>query len=289
MLIAGGMTHGTSSMPRHLRWPLAGMLWTKWATTKPMIALKMTAVMANRQDCSTTIQNVSRLNRNSKLPKPTKLVIDFVQRRQMDRIEGRVDHQDGDQQDQRQRHQEGDGRFALHQLAQAGASVARQGAIAVVGRRCRPWPCSVLRCQLMLVRKTPPRDYDGEASSSIRFSALVAHEAFDFARRPIQRLLHRLALEVADRHLGLDALVVDLLGDLVRRGRRGDREDLVVVRVGVVVERALRRPFLGPGLEGRSASRTTADRSRRSPPPSSRPTRPATGARAGSWPPTCSC
>ena len=48
--MAGGMTHGTSSMPRHLRWPLLGMLCTKWATTKPMIALKITAVMANRHD-----------------------------------------------------------------------------------------------------------------------------------------------------------------------------------------------------------------------------------------------
>ena len=60
---------------------------------------------------------------------------------------------------------------------------------------------------------------------------LVAHEPFDFARGPIEGLLQRLALEVANRHLGLDALVVDLLGDLVRRGRRGDREDLVIVRV----------------------------------------------------------
>ena len=50
VLMAGGMTQGTSSMPRHLRWPLVGMLYTKWATTKPMIALKITAVMANRHD-----------------------------------------------------------------------------------------------------------------------------------------------------------------------------------------------------------------------------------------------
>ena len=74
-------------------------------------------------------------------------------------------------------------------------------------------------------------------------------------------------------HLGLDRLGVDLVGDLRRRRRRRDRQDLVVVRVRVVVERALRRPFLGPGLERRSGSRTTAGRSRRSPPPSSRPPR----------------
>jgi hypothetical protein len=56
VLIAGGMTHGTSSIPRHFRCPLAGMLCTKCATMKPMIALKITAVMAKTQDCCTTIQ-----------------------------------------------------------------------------------------------------------------------------------------------------------------------------------------------------------------------------------------
>ena len=50
-------------------------------------------------------------------------------------------------------------------------------------------------------------------------------------------------------HLGLHALGVDLLRDLRRSWRRGDRQDLMVVRVGIVVERALGRPFLGPGLE----------------------------------------
>ena len=115
------------------------------------------------------------------------------------------------------------------------------------------------------------------------------HEAFDLALGPGQRLFHRLALQVAHGHLGHDALRVDLHGDLGRRRRRGDRQDLVVVRVRVVVERALRRPFLGPGLERRSGWRTTADRSRRSPPPSSRPPPAATGGPAGSWPPACSC
>ena len=75
--MAGGITHGTSSMPRHLRWPLAGMLWTKCATKKPMMALNTTAVMAKMQDCCTTIQNVSRLNRNRKFPNPTNRSIDL--------------------------------------------------------------------------------------------------------------------------------------------------------------------------------------------------------------------
>src|ERR1043165_6462191 len=71
VLIAGGMTHGTSSMPRHLRWPLDGMLCTKCATMKPISALKM-------QDCFTTSQKVSRLNRKTKLPSPTKRSIDLL-------------------------------------------------------------------------------------------------------------------------------------------------------------------------------------------------------------------
>src|SRR5205807_9868011 len=36
VLIAGGITHGISSIPRHLRWPLAGRLWTKCAAMKPI-------------------------------------------------------------------------------------------------------------------------------------------------------------------------------------------------------------------------------------------------------------
>ncbi len=48
--MAGGMTQGTSSMPRHLRCPLVGTTWTKWAITKPMTTLKNTAVKVNRHD-----------------------------------------------------------------------------------------------------------------------------------------------------------------------------------------------------------------------------------------------
>src|SRR3954470_16942277 len=36
---------------------------------------------------------------------------------------------------------------------------------------------------------------------------LVAHEPFDFAGRPVQGFLQRLALEVAHRHLGHDPLI----------------------------------------------------------------------------------
>ncbi|MGY4370771.1 hypothetical protein ACVW1A_006836 [Bradyrhizobium sp. LB1.3] len=51
------------------------MLWTKCATMKPISALKTTAVIAKMQDCLTTIQNVSRLNRKVKLLRPTNFVI----------------------------------------------------------------------------------------------------------------------------------------------------------------------------------------------------------------------
>ena len=48
----------------------------------------------------------------------------LVQRREVDRIAGRIGHQDGDQQNEGKRHQEGDGRLALHQLVQAAALAA---------------------------------------------------------------------------------------------------------------------------------------------------------------------
>src|SRR5689334_14937693 len=75
--IAGGMTHGISSIPRHLRCFRVGMLCTKCASTNPVHALKITAVIAKMHDCFTTIQKSSRLNRNSKLPSPTKRSIDL--------------------------------------------------------------------------------------------------------------------------------------------------------------------------------------------------------------------
>src|SRR5438046_5762426 len=46
VLIAGGITQGTSSMPRHLRCPFAGTLCTKCATQKPISALNTTALTA---------------------------------------------------------------------------------------------------------------------------------------------------------------------------------------------------------------------------------------------------
>ena len=46
-------------------------------TTKPISALKTTAVMAKMQLCHTTIQKVSRSNRYSKFSKPTNSSIDL--------------------------------------------------------------------------------------------------------------------------------------------------------------------------------------------------------------------
>src|SRR5262245_53661796 len=40
---ASGITHGTSSMPRHLRWPLVGKLLMRCAVISPITALKNTA------------------------------------------------------------------------------------------------------------------------------------------------------------------------------------------------------------------------------------------------------
>ena len=73
--IAAGITQGISSMPRHRRCLLAGTLCTRWATMKPSSALNATAVSAKMHDCCTTIQNVSRVNRKVKLPRPMNLSI----------------------------------------------------------------------------------------------------------------------------------------------------------------------------------------------------------------------
>src|SRR3954462_10591950 len=71
VLMAGGITQGMSSMPRHLRCPFPGTLCTKCATQKPMSALKSTALRAKMHDCFTTIQNVSRVKRKLKFDRPT--------------------------------------------------------------------------------------------------------------------------------------------------------------------------------------------------------------------------
>src|SRR5947209_1805041 len=73
--MAGGITHGTSSSPRQMRCLVVGMLCMRWATTKPISALKNTALSANRQDWNSTSWNVWRFSRNEKLASPTKVVI----------------------------------------------------------------------------------------------------------------------------------------------------------------------------------------------------------------------
>src|SRR4029078_11067987 len=72
------------------------------------------------------------------------------------------------------------------------------------------------------------------------------HEAFALTFSPGEHLFHGFALVITQAHLGQGRLRIDLLCDLWRGGRRGDRKRLVVVRVRIVVERALRRPFLLP-------------------------------------------
>ena len=53
------------------------------------------------------------------VPQPHKLGHPLIQQAEVDRIQPRVNHQPDDQQDQRQAHQEGDGRAPAHQQAEA--------------------------------------------------------------------------------------------------------------------------------------------------------------------------
>src|SRR3954470_14254522 len=71
---ASGITHGTSSMPRHLRCPLTGRLLMRCAVIRPISALKNTADSAKIADCWTTIQNTSRDSRKVKFDSPMKRV-----------------------------------------------------------------------------------------------------------------------------------------------------------------------------------------------------------------------
>src|SRR5215470_4262110 len=80
---------------------------------------------------------------------------------------------------------------------------------------------------------------------------LASHEAFALAFRPSERLFHRFALVESQTHLCQRCLHVDLLGYLRRRWRCCNRQLLVVEWIRVVVERAFRRAFLSPGLQGR--------------------------------------
>src|ERR1700761_1267786 len=82
---------------------------------------------------------------------------------------------------------------------------------------------------------TPARD-GADAMMSLRITAAAAqaatahylasasHVAFALAFRPGEGLFHRLALIISHAHLGQDGLGVDLLGDLRRCRRRGDRK-----------------------------------------------------------------
>ncbi len=103
---------------------------------KPMTALKNTAVSAKMQLCETTIQNVSRLNRNVKLESPTKRSIVLFSIARVHGVERRIQDEGSDQQDQRQRHQERDRRFALERALKRAA---------LVGAHRRPRPTSLWR------------------------------------------------------------------------------------------------------------------------------------------------
>src|SRR5260370_35947481 len=87
--------------------------------------------------------------------------------------------------------------------------------------------------------------------SALSGRTLVARKTLELAGRPVERLFHGIAAEVAHRHLGHQRLNIDLLANPVRRRGAGDRQDLVIVDIRIVVERALGRALLRPGLERR--------------------------------------
>ena len=138
--MAGGITHGTSSMPRHLRWPRLGMLCTKCATMNPIERFEDDG--GDGEDAGLPHHHPEglALEQEQEIAEADEALHRLVEGGEMDGIEGGIEHQERDQQDQRQRHQECDRRFALHGPAQGGgsASAAGQGRGFAVRRR----PCS---------------------------------------------------------------------------------------------------------------------------------------------------
>src|SRR5262249_11668709 len=98
---------------------------------------------------------------------------------------------------------------------------------------------------------SPPAGESHGALTRGPHSLLGAHKPFYLRLSPRKRRLHCLAPQITHRHLGHNALRKDLRRDLGRCRSPRNRQDLVVVRIGIVVERALRRPFLSPGLQRR--------------------------------------
>ena len=158
------------------------------------------------------------------MPKPTNRSIDLLRVARWIGIERGIEHQQRDQQDQRQRHQERDGRFALQRPAQAERRRRR---------RSPALQCRIDHASFQLQSRSDQRQRahhpaDGSplpraaaqrrwpvgSGSSIASASSGPHEAFDLALGPGQGLFHRLALHEAHDHLGLDRLGVDLMGDL---------------------------------------------------------------------------
>jgi hypothetical protein len=73
--MAGGITQGTSSIPRHFRWPLAGSACSTCARMKPISAFATTAPTAKSTLCQITAWKVSRVSRKLKFSRPMKRVM----------------------------------------------------------------------------------------------------------------------------------------------------------------------------------------------------------------------
>ena len=111
-----------------MRWFLPGMLCIRWARMKPISALKITEVTANRQLWKMTSWKVLRFSRNAKLRQTDERGHLLVQHAEVDRVERRIDHEAGDQQDQRQAQKERDRRSLLGEAPQtAGPAGPRHG------------------------------------------------------------------------------------------------------------------------------------------------------------------
>ena len=164
---------GMSSMPRHLRCPLAGTLCTKCATKKPISALKHHR--AHREDDGLLDHHPEGLAleqegevRRARRSAPSTCSAS----RGRTEYSGGIEHQQADDQHQRQRHRERDGGLAPQEVRSACACVGRTGAAARVA--IEP---STIEAASRLQRGWPRRGSG-------------AHEAFQLRRGPGDDLVH---------------------------------------------------------------------------------------------------
>ena len=260
------------------------MLCIRWARTKPISALKNTA--RDREEAGLQDHQPERvaLEQEGEIAEPDELRHPLVQHREIDRVERRIDHEAGDQQDQRQR------------------TSGRRWSIAVAASRCMPAAARPVRRGVRQRRLPswsrrpwrPPRAASVGRGGRVPGRAGVGRDRLSGRSPPVRSRAQAITRRWTGRSAAWPSSSAWCPGcrsaprfPAAPAGRRC-APLLVPGPDRVVVDRALRRLDGLPDLEVEHAVErrdVVARRRRRSAP---RPARAATGTRSGPWPPACS-